>query len=62
MANKKRQATPAGGRVDAAQTMGLEHGSPSLVAQDSPDDPQTGAPSGQARRNRAKTPSGEGDR
>ncbi|MEW8978913.1 MAG: hypothetical protein AB2385_10940 [Symbiobacterium sp.] len=36
------------------QPPGLEHGAASLVAQDSPDDPQIGAPQEQRSRNQAR--------
>ncbi len=62
MAKKKRQRMQAGSRGDAAQSMGLDHGSPSLVAMDSPDDPQLGAPAGQVSGNRARTSGREGGR
>ena len=57
MAEKKRsafgQANPD--RDEMTQSMGLDHRAPSLVAQDSPDDSQMGAPAEQVRRNRPKT-------
>lgn len=39
----------------AGQQPGLDHGAASLVATDSPDDPQIGAPADQIERNRPKT-------
>jgi len=56
----RRQTTRPGGRAQTTQPAGLNHGTPSLVSMDSPDDPQTGAPGGQMSQIRTKS-AGRGD-
>ncbi|MFB5084431.1 hypothetical protein [Symbiobacterium thermophilum] len=56
MTKEKRRAAKTDGDPGRAQQFaGPDHGVPSLVAMDSPDDPKTGAPRDDAGRNRGGT-------